>query len=50
MAFLDDFHSRGATIIIATHDKELIRKGSGRVVQLRDGRLLSNSSVPEQRG
>jgi cell division transport system ATP-binding protein len=45
MAFLDDFYSRGATVIIATHDKQLIRKEGARVVHLRDGRLLSNSSI-----
>jgi cell division transport system ATP-binding protein len=45
MAFLDDFHSRGATVIIATHDKQLIRKEGTRVVHLREGRLLSNSSI-----
>ena len=50
MAFLDDFHNRGATVIIATHDTELIRKGAGRIVHLRDGRLLSNSSTPGRRG
>lgn len=45
MAFLDDFHNRGATVIIATHDKQLIRKEGARVVHLRDGRLLSNPSI-----
>jgi cell division transport system ATP-binding protein len=45
MAFLDDFHSRGATVIIATHDKELIRKEGSRVVHLHDGRLLSNATI-----
>lgn len=45
MAFLDDFHSRGATVIIATHDKELIRKEGSRVVHLHDGRLLSNAAI-----
>jgi cell division transport system ATP-binding protein len=45
MAFLDDFHSRGATIILATHDKELIKKNGTRVVHLRDGRLISNTSI-----
>ena len=45
MAFLDDFHSRGATIILATHDKELIKKSGTRVVHLRDGRLISNTSI-----
>lgn len=45
MAFLDDFHSRGTTVIVATHDKELIKKSGGRVVHLRDGRLWSNTDI-----
>lgn len=39
MSFLDTFHSRGATIVIATHDKNLIQKNGARVVHLKDGRL-----------
>ena len=45
MAFLDEFHSRGATVIVATHDKALIQKSGGRVVHLRDGRLWSNTEI-----
>jgi cell division transport system ATP-binding protein len=45
MAFLDDFHSRGTTIILATHDKELIKKKGARVVHLRDGRMWSNTPL-----
>jgi cell division transport system ATP-binding protein len=45
MSFLDTFHSRGATIIIATHDKELLERGSARVIQLRDGQLWSTDSA-----
>jgi cell division transport system ATP-binding protein len=41
MAYLDEFHSRGATVVLATHDKELIKKSDARVVQLRDGGLSS---------
>jgi cell division transport system ATP-binding protein len=41
MAYLDTFHARGTTIIIATHDKELIKTRNARVVQLRDGGLWS---------
>ncbi|MBI5064142.1 MAG: ATP-binding cassette domain-containing protein [Desulfatitalea sp.] len=41
MNLLDTFHSRGATIIIATHDKELLERGHARVIQLRDGQLWS---------
>ena len=36
---LKKFHIRGATIIVATHDKELIRKTSGRVIHLNQGYL-----------
>lgn len=39
MSYLDTFHSRGATIIIATHDKNLIQKSGARVVHLKNGRL-----------
>ena len=45
MSFLDTFHSRGATIIIATHDKELLQRGHARVIQLRDGQLWSTDSA-----
>jgi cell division transport system ATP-binding protein len=41
MSYLDAFHSRGATVIIATHDKHLIQKHGARVVHLQDGRLWS---------
>jgi len=37
---LKKFHTRGATVIIATHDKELIRKTGGRVIYLKQGRIL----------
>ncbi|MEJ2037849.1 MAG: cell division ATP-binding protein FtsE [Desulfosarcinaceae bacterium] len=43
MAFLDTFHTRGATVIIATHDKALIQKSNARVVQLRQGRIWSSA-------
>jgi cell division transport system ATP-binding protein len=34
---LKRFHTRGATVIIATHDKELIRKTGGKVIHLNQG-------------
>jgi cell division transport system ATP-binding protein len=37
---LKGFHTRGATVVIATHAKELIRKSGGRVVHLSAGRLM----------
>jgi cell division transport system ATP-binding protein len=39
MAYLDTFHTRGATVVVATHDKELLKRGDARIVNLRDGRL-----------
>ena len=41
---LKKFHTRGATILIATHDKELIRKTGGRVIYLKQGRIQSINS------
>ena len=35
LELLKRFHARGATVIIATHDKELIRKTGGRVAIVR---------------
>ncbi|GMQ79693.1 MAG: cell division ATP-binding protein FtsE [Thermodesulfobacteriota bacterium] len=40
---LKRFHIRGATVIIATHDKELIRKTGGRVIHLKQGRMQTTS-------
>jgi cell division transport system ATP-binding protein len=39
MALLNGVHIRGTTVIIATHDKELIKKTGGRVLLLKQGRL-----------
>ncbi|MBU0544106.1 MAG: cell division ATP-binding protein FtsE [Proteobacteria bacterium] len=36
---LKDFHIRGSTIIVATHDKEFIKKSGGRAVYLKQGRI-----------
>jgi len=36
-------HIRGATLIIATHDKDLIRKTGGHVLNLKQGRLESTT-------
>lgn len=41
---LKRFHVRGATVIVATHDKELIRKTGGRVIHLKQGRMFKTST------
>ena len=46
---LKKFHTRGGTIIVATHDKQLIRKAGGSVVHLKQGRLQKiNSRIKPQ--
>jgi len=44
---LKSFHERGGTVIIATHDTELIRKAGGRVILLEQGRLQSSTLIPK---
>jgi len=39
MDLLNRFHMRGATVIVSTHDKALIRKTGGREIQLYNGRI-----------
>jgi len=43
MNLLNDVHIRGATVIIATHDKDLINKTGGRVLFLKQGHLEDSS-------
>lgn len=40
MGLLKWCHQRGATVVVATHDKELIRNTGGRVIRLEHGRLI----------
>jgi cell division transport system ATP-binding protein len=42
---LKRFHARGATIVIATHDKELMRKTGGRIIRLNQGYLESTATL-----
>ncbi len=45
MDLLRGAHIRGATVIIATHDKGFIRRMGGRVLHLEQGRLLGSGHV-----
>ena len=45
---LKDAHIRGATVIIATHDKSLMRKTGGHVLALRQGRIESSAFLDKQ--
>ena len=40
---LKGFHTRGGTVIVATHDKDLIRKTRGRLVRLGMGQLMESA-------
>ncbi|RZB30316.1 MAG: cell division transport system ATP-binding protein [Desulfobacteraceae bacterium Eth-SRB1] len=37
---LKGFHTRGGTVIVATHDKELLRKTGSRIIHLKEGRQI----------
>ena len=39
VALLNRFHGRGATVVVATHDKTLIEGATGRVLHIDQGRL-----------
>jgi cell division transport system ATP-binding protein len=38
---LINIHARGATVLVATHDTELIHSTKGRVIQLKEGKLVA---------
>ena len=38
---LINIHARGATVLVATHDKELIHSTKGRVIQLKEGKFIA---------
>lgn len=44
---LQRYHRRGATVIIATHDQEMIRRTPGRVIHLERGRLSAAPEAPD---
>ncbi len=48
LELLKQYHLRGATIIIATHDTDLIRNTGGRVIILKDGRLDASAILPKR--
>jgi cell division transport system ATP-binding protein len=45
MELLKRFHTRGATVVVATHDRELIRRFNGRIIALQAGQLVSAPDV-----
>jgi cell division transport system ATP-binding protein len=45
LKLLKAFHTHGATVIVATHDREMILNAPGRVVWLHHGRIRSTSGL-----
>jgi cell division transport system ATP-binding protein len=43
MDLLEGFHKKGATVIIATHDRELIGNTSHRIIYLEDGQVVEKN-------
>jgi cell division transport system ATP-binding protein len=48
LELLRGVHIRGATVIIATHDKALMRKTGGQVLHLQQGRLEASAYIEKQ--
>ncbi|MDM8526447.1 cell division ATP-binding protein FtsE [Desulfococcaceae bacterium HSG8] len=44
---LKAFHKHGATVMIATHDTDLIRRTGGRVIILEQGRIQTSTVIPK---
>lgn len=41
---LQSAHARGATVIIATHDREMIERHTGKVIRLENGRMVAETN------
>jgi cell division transport system ATP-binding protein len=48
MDLLRGAHIRGATVVIATHDKEFMRRMGGRVLYLEQGRLTASGTLEKR--
>lgn len=49
VGLLGQYHARGATVVVATHDVELIRRTGGRVILLKAGGVEAKTVLPGQR-
>jgi ABC-type ATPase involved in cell division len=45
MDLLQGAYIRGATVVIATHDKDFVRSMGGRILYLKQGRLVASERV-----
>ena len=44
---IQQFHEKGATVLIATHDLEMARRSGGRLIRLRSGRLENDTHMSD---
>ncbi len=44
---LKRFHQRGGTLVIATHDRDLVAQASGRIVRLQQGQVVDLQMAPK---
>jgi cell division transport system ATP-binding protein len=47
VGLLQRFHLRGGTLVIATHDRDLVAQARGRIIRLQQGRVVEPISEPE---
>lgn len=45
MSFLKRFHQNGATVIIATHDKRLLKLNQSRIIYLKNGQIFDDATI-----
>jgi len=45
MTLFREINRQGTTVIVCTHDREIVRRFAGRVLPLREGRLMERSSL-----
>ncbi len=49
LAYFETINSRGTTVIVATHDYNLVNRFNRRVVELRGGLIVADIPVPEEK-
>jgi cell division transport system ATP-binding protein len=46
IGLLSAYHEKGATVMVATHDRELLARKKGRIIRLEEGRLVEPGPGP----
>ncbi|HPH45019.1 MAG TPA: cell division ATP-binding protein FtsE, partial [Candidatus Aminicenantes bacterium] len=46
IALFREINRQGTTVVICTHDREIVRKFAGRVLALREGRMRERGTAP----